>query len=124
MNIRVISKINILSGYSELKTLKLYLLIIVSFNKPGKRKMIVSGYLLKMVFAYIWSMRSTENKILEKIKIIVKDIEPSAKIYPYGSRSRGTGKDYSENINLKGQKTIYEVSTHIKNNKTDKTIII
>lgn len=41
-------------------------------------------------------MKTSESKILRKIKSIVKDIEPSAKIYLYGSRSRGTASDDSD----------------------------
>ena len=41
-------------------------------------------------------MKATEAKILKKIKKIVIDKDPSAKIYLYGSRSRGTAKDYSD----------------------------
>lgn len=41
-------------------------------------------------------MRISESKILNQIKKIVKDKEPSAKIYLYGSRSRGTAKDDSD----------------------------
>jgi uncharacterized protein len=37
-------------------------------------------------------MKSTENKILSQIKKIVTEQEPKAKIYLYGSRSRGTAK--------------------------------
>ena len=35
-------------------------------------------------------MKASEAKILKRIKKIVKDKEPSSKIYLYGSRSRGT----------------------------------
>jgi uncharacterized protein len=41
-------------------------------------------------------MKITEAKILKQIKKIVKDKEPSAKIYLYGSRSRGTAKEDSD----------------------------
>jgi len=41
-------------------------------------------------------MKTSEIKILNRIKKIVKDKEPSAKIYLYGSRSRGTSKEYSD----------------------------
>jgi uncharacterized protein len=41
-------------------------------------------------------MKTSRNKILNQIKRIVKDKEPSAKIYLYGSRSRGTAKDNSD----------------------------
>jgi predicted nucleotidyltransferase len=41
-------------------------------------------------------MKTSKTKILNQIKKIVKDKEPSAKIYLYGSRSRGTAKDNSD----------------------------
>jgi predicted nucleotidyltransferase len=41
-------------------------------------------------------MKTSDTKILNRIKRIVKDKEPSAKIYLYGSRSRGTSKEYSD----------------------------
>lgn len=41
-------------------------------------------------------MKTSDTKILNRIKRIVKDKEPSAKIYLYGSRSRGTAKDDSD----------------------------
>lgn len=41
-------------------------------------------------------MKTSKTKILNQIKRIVKDKEPSAKIYLYGSRSRGTAKDNSD----------------------------
>jgi len=41
-------------------------------------------------------MKASEAKILKRIKKIVKDKEPSAKIYLYGSRSLGTAKDDSD----------------------------
>lgn len=41
-------------------------------------------------------MKISETNILNQIKTIVKDKEPSAKIYLYGSRSRGTAKDDSD----------------------------
>ena len=41
-------------------------------------------------------MKNSKTKILNQIKRIVKDKEPSAKIYLYGSRSRGTAKDSSD----------------------------
>ncbi len=40
-------------------------------------------------------MRVSESKILNQIKRIVIDKDSSAKIYLYGSRSRGTAKDDS-----------------------------
>jgi len=41
-------------------------------------------------------MKISESEILRKIKRIVKDKEPSAKIYLYGSRSRGNATDDSD----------------------------
>lgn len=41
-------------------------------------------------------MKTSESKLLDQIKSIVKDKEPSAKIYLYGSRSRGNAKDDSD----------------------------
>jgi predicted nucleotidyltransferase len=41
-------------------------------------------------------MKISKTKILNQIKRIVKDKEPSAKIYLYGSRSRGTAKKDSD----------------------------
>ncbi|MGF7137725.1 nucleotidyltransferase domain-containing protein [Roseimarinus sediminis] len=41
-------------------------------------------------------MKTSQTKILNQIKRIVKDKEPTAKIYLYGSRSRGTAKDNSD----------------------------
>ena len=41
-------------------------------------------------------MKTSKTNILNQIKRIVKDKEPSAKIYLYGSRSRGTAKDNSD----------------------------
>jgi predicted nucleotidyltransferase len=41
-------------------------------------------------------MKMSDAKILNRIKRIVKDKEPSAKIYLYGSRSRGTAKEDSD----------------------------
>ncbi len=41
-------------------------------------------------------MKTSKTRILNQIKRIVKDKEPSAKIYLYGSRSRGTAKDNSD----------------------------
>jgi len=50
----------------------------------------------KFIFTYIWNMKTSETEILNQIRKIVKDIEPSAKIYLYGSRSRGTARDNSD----------------------------
>jgi uncharacterized protein len=41
-------------------------------------------------------MKTSDAKILSQIKQIIKAKEPSAKIYLYGSRSRGTAKGYSD----------------------------
>ena len=41
-------------------------------------------------------MKTSETKILNQIKRIVKFKEPTAKIYLYGSRSRGTAKNDSD----------------------------
>lgn len=50
----------------------------------------------KTLFDYIWSMKTFDAKMLSRIKKIVKDKEPSAKIYLYGSRSRGSARDDSD----------------------------
>jgi predicted nucleotidyltransferase len=41
-------------------------------------------------------MKTSEAELLNQIKRIVKDKDPSAKIYLYGSRSRGTSKADSD----------------------------
>jgi predicted nucleotidyltransferase len=41
-------------------------------------------------------MKKAEKSILTQIKKIVKGKDPSAKIYLYGSRSRGTAKSESD----------------------------
>ncbi len=41
-------------------------------------------------------MKDADSKILNQIKKIVTEQEPSAKIYLYGSRSRGTTKGNSD----------------------------
>ncbi|MFW5822169.1 MAG: nucleotidyltransferase domain-containing protein [Tangfeifania sp.] len=41
-------------------------------------------------------MKDSKTKILDQIKKIVKAKEPSAKIYLYGSRSRGNAKNNSD----------------------------
>lgn len=41
-------------------------------------------------------MKVSEDKILYNIKKIVQDREPSARIFLYGSRSRGTAKPDSD----------------------------
>ncbi len=41
-------------------------------------------------------MKTSENKILNQIKKIVREKEPSAKIYLYGSRSSGIAKEDSD----------------------------
>jgi uncharacterized protein len=53
-------------------------------------------FIIKIDFAYIWSMKTSENKILNQIKEIVREKEPSAKIYLYGSRSSGIAKEDSD----------------------------
>ncbi len=49
-----------------------------------------------MIFDYFLGMNIEESKIIRQIKQIVKGKAPSAKIYLYGSRSRGTAKDGSD----------------------------
>jgi len=41
-------------------------------------------------------MNNVENKILSQIKRIVREQEPTAKIYLYGSRSKGTARSDSD----------------------------
>ena len=41
-------------------------------------------------------MKNSESKILSRIKKIVTENEPRAKIYLYGSRSRGTARSNSD----------------------------
>jgi uncharacterized protein len=41
-------------------------------------------------------MENADSKILDQIKKIVTEQEPRAKIYLYGSRSRGTAKSNSD----------------------------
>jgi len=41
-------------------------------------------------------MKNSEKSILKQIKKIVKGKDPSAKVYLYGSRSRGTAKSDSD----------------------------
>lgn len=41
-------------------------------------------------------MKNSDRKILNQIKKIIKELEPRAKIYLYGSRSRGTPKSNSD----------------------------
>ena len=41
-------------------------------------------------------MKISESKIINLIKSIVKSKEPTAKIYLYGSRSRGNSGEYSD----------------------------
>jgi uncharacterized protein len=63
------------------------------------------------LFDFIWSMKNADNNILYQIKEIVKAQEPGAKIYLYGSRSRGTEKgnsDWDLLILLKKDKISYE----------------
>jgi len=41
-------------------------------------------------------MKNSDSKILSQIKKIVTEQEPKAKIYLFGSRSRGTANNYSD----------------------------
>jgi len=41
-------------------------------------------------------MEKSNDKILAQIKKIVREQDPAAKIYLYGSRARGTAKDNSD----------------------------
>jgi len=41
-------------------------------------------------------MKKSEKYILTRIKNVVKEKDPSAKVYLYGSRSRGTAKKESD----------------------------
>ncbi len=41
-------------------------------------------------------MKNNDSKILDQIKKIITEQEPNAKIYLYGSRSRGTAKSSSD----------------------------
>jgi len=57
-------------------------------------------------------MNNVENKILSQIKRIVREQEPSAKIYLYGSRSKGTARsdsDWDLLILLNRERISYEV---------------
>ena len=66
-------------------------------SKQLKGEFFASGrFSTEMLFVYIWRMKTSKTKILNQIKQIVRDKEPSAKIYLYGSRSRGTAKDDSD----------------------------
>ena len=47
-------------------------------------------------FDYIWSMKNAKSNILKQIKKIVTEQEPEAKIYLFGSRSKGTAKRNSD----------------------------
>jgi len=57
-------------------------------------------------------MNIVENKILSQIKRIVREQEPSAKIYLFGSRSKGTARsdsDWDLLILLNRERISYEV---------------
>jgi len=57
-------------------------------------------------------MNNVENKILSQIKRIVREQEPTAKIYLYGSRSKGTARsdsDWDLLILLNRESISYEV---------------
>jgi uncharacterized protein len=61
-------------------------------------------------------MNSTEKKLLTQIKKIVKERDPSAKIYLFGSRAMGTARndsDWDLLILLKEDKIIFEVEQEI-----------
>jgi len=61
-------------------------------------------------------MNNVENKILSKIKRIVTELEPSAKIYLYGSRSKGNARsdsDWDLLILLNKERISYEVEQEI-----------
>lgn len=61
-------------------------------------------------------MNNVENKILSQIKRIVREHEPSAKIYLYGSRSKGTSRsdsDWDLLILLNRERISYEVEQRI-----------
>lgn len=61
-------------------------------------------------------MNADKNNILSQIKRIVKEQEPSAKIYLYGSRSRGTAgsdSDWDILILLNRERISYEIEQGI-----------
>lgn len=61
-------------------------------------------------------MKDAESKILSDIKKIVKEKDPSAKIYLYGSRSKGTARsdsDWDLLILLNRDRISYEVELEI-----------
>ena len=61
-------------------------------------------------------MNNIENKIISQIKRIVREQEPSAKIYLYGSRSKGTARsdsDWDLLILLNRERISYEVEQGI-----------
>ena len=61
-------------------------------------------------------MNIVENKILSQIKRIVREQEPSAKIYLFGSRSKGTARsdsDWDLLILLNRERISYEVEQGI-----------
>jgi len=61
-------------------------------------------------------VKNFESKILSEIKKIVREQDPSAKIFLYGSRSRGTAKsnsDWDLLILLNRDKIFFEVEQEI-----------
>lgn len=61
-------------------------------------------------------MNSVENKILSQVKRIIREQEPSAKIYLYGSRSKGFARkdsDWDLLILLNRERIAYEVEQRI-----------
>ncbi|MBS4061940.1 MAG: nucleotidyltransferase domain-containing protein [Bacteroidetes bacterium] len=61
-------------------------------------------------------MKNVENKILSQIKRIIREQEPSAKIYLYGSRSKGSARkdsDWDLLILLNRERISYEVEQRI-----------
>jgi uncharacterized protein len=61
-------------------------------------------------------MKSAERELLSQIKKIVKERDPSAKIYLFGSRAMGTARndsDWDLLILLKEDKILFEVEQEI-----------
>ncbi len=61
-------------------------------------------------------MNNAESSILSQIKKIVREQDPSAKIYLYGSRSKGTARsdsDWDLLILLKREKISYKIEQEI-----------
>ena len=67
---------------------------IIDSNRNPKLPRLLEFYIL--FFNYIPSMKIADNQILNQIKKIILEQEPKAKIYLYGSRSRGTAKSNSD----------------------------